>query len=96
MTHSSPNQHRPMQWIQLFEVALNELIVEQLQDVQQATLSRQTSAIERTNAAYERLNKFRRCAFFDEPWGDLTVEERNIIDDLVKVRMDSSGMGGIL
>lgn len=90
MTYLSRPEAHSLQWIQRYELALNELIREQLEDVQEALLSQRVSLIDGTYEAYEQLNKFRREILLGE--SHLTIEDRRLVDDLVKVRMDQYRM----
>ena len=90
MSYLSRPESHSLQWIQRYELALNELVLEQLEEVQEALLSKRVSLIEGTYAAYDQLNKFRREIILGE--SHLTIEERQLIDDLVKVRLERHRM----
>jgi len=89
MSYLSRPESRSLQWIQRYELALNELVLEQLEAVQEALLTKRVSLIEGTYAAYDQLNKFRRQVIHGE--AHLPREEILLIDDLVKFRMDRHG-----
>ncbi|KAA0916441.1 hypothetical protein [Dietzia sp. ANT_WB102] len=92
MTYLSRTEYQSMHWIQRYELTLNQLIMEQLEEVQEALLTRRGSLIDGAYAAYDQLNKFRREIMLGE--SHLPIEERRLIDDLVKVRMSSHPLEG--
>ena len=86
MSYLSRPESHSLQWIQRYELALNELVLEQLKEVQEALLTKRGSLIDRAYTAYDQLNTFRHQVLLGES-SPLSREEVLLIDALVKVRM---------